>query len=74
MDNVRIYTSVLEADVPSSDFYVAYDALRLENKNESNPLYGMTGYTVIKNTNAKTIVKQANKTSYVEFRFAMDVG
>ena len=74
VDNVRIYTSVLKADVPSSDFYVAYDALRLENKNESNPLYGMTGYTVIKNTNAKTIVKQANKTSYVEFRFAMDVG
>jgi hypothetical protein len=74
VDNVRIYTSVLKADAPSSDFYVAYDALRLENKNESNPLYGMTGYTVIKNTNAKTIVKQANKTSYVEFRFAMDVG
>lgn len=74
VDNVRIYTSVLKNNVISPDFYVSYDALRLENKNESNPLYGMTGYTVIKNTNAKTIVKQANKTSYVEFRFAMDVG
>ena len=74
VDNVRIYTSVLKDDVVSPDFYVAYDALRLENKNESNPLYGMTGYTVIKNTNANTIVKQANKTSYVEFRFSMDVG
>jgi hypothetical protein len=74
VDNVRIYTSVLKNDVVSPDFYVAYDALRLENKNESNPLYGMTGYTVIKNTDAKTIVKAANKTSYVEFRFAMDVG
>ena len=74
VDNVRIYTSVLKNGVVSPDFYIAYDALRLENKNESNPLYGMTGYTVIKNTNAQTIVKQANKTSYVEFRFAMDVG
>jgi hypothetical protein len=74
VDNVRIYTSVLKNGVVSPDFYVAYDALRLENKNESNPLYGMTGYTVIKNTDAKTIVKAANKTSYVEFRFAMDVG
>jgi hypothetical protein len=74
VNNVRIYTSVLKDDVVSPDFYVAYDALRLENKNESNPLYGMTGYTVIKNTNANTIVKQANKTSYVEFRFSMDVG
>jgi hypothetical protein len=74
VNNVRIYTSVLKNDIISPDFYVSYDALRLENKNESNPLYGMTGYTVIKNTNAKTIVKQANKTSYVEFRFAMDVG
>jgi hypothetical protein len=74
VDNVRIYTSVLKDDAVSPDFYVAYDALRLENKNESNPLYGMTGYTVIKNTNANTIVKQANKTSYVEFRFSMDVG
>lgn len=74
VDNVRIYTSVLKGGVVSPDFYVAYDALRLENKNESNPLYGMTGYTVIKNTDAKTIVKAANKTSYVEFRFAMDVG
>lgn len=58
---------------PSDDYYVALDALRLDNKSQANPLYGLTGYSVIKNTGAKTIVKDANTTNYVEFRFGMDV-
>jgi hypothetical protein len=58
---------------PSDDYYVALDAFRLDNKSQANPLYGLTGYSVIKNTGAKTIVKDANTTNYVEFRFGMDV-
>ena len=58
---------------PSEDYYVALDAFRLDNKSQANPLYGLTGYSVIKNAGGKTIIKDANTTNYVEFRFGMDV-
>lgn len=70
---VKIYATVVNNSAPSSDFYVCLDAIRLENKNTSNPLYGLTGYSVIKNSEAKTIVKSANTTNYLEFRFGLDV-
>lgn len=70
---VKIYTTVLKNGTPSSDFYIGLDAIRFENISTVNPVYGMTGYTVIKNNNAETIVKAANTTNYIEFRFAMDV-
>ena len=70
---VKIYATVLNNSVPSSDFYVCLDAIRLENKNTANPLYGLTGYSVMKNSEAKTIVKSANTTNYLEFRFGLDV-
>jgi hypothetical protein len=58
---------------PSDNYYVALDALRLENTTSSNPVYGLSGYSVIKNTNSETIVKNANTTNHIEFRFGMDV-
>lgn len=70
---VKVYATVVNNSAPSSDFYVCLDAIRLENKNTSNPLYGLTGYSVIKNSEAKTIVKSANTTNYLEFRFGLDV-
>lgn len=73
VDVVQIFVSVIDNGEPSSDFYVCMDAIRFENTNTANSLYGMTGYSVIKNTNAAPIVKIANTTNYVEFRFAMDV-
>jgi len=63
----------IRIESPSDDYYVALDAFRLDNKSQANPLYGLTGYSVIKNTGARTIVKDANTTNYVEFRFGMDV-
>lgn len=57
----------------TSDFFVALDGMRIENAQSNNPLYGMIGYSVLKNKDAKTIIKKNNSTSYVEFRFALDV-
>ncbi len=57
----------------SPDFYIGLDAIRFENISTINPVYGMTGYTVLKNTNAETIIKAANTSNYIEFRFALDV-
>lgn len=73
VDVTVIYASVIKNGVPSPDFYVGLDAIRFENVGTTNALYGLTGYTVLKNINAETIIKAANTTNYIEFRFAMDV-
>jgi hypothetical protein len=59
--------------VPSEDYYIALDALRLENIATTNPLYGLTGYSVVKNTDAETIIKSPNTSNYIEFRFSVGV-
>lgn len=57
----------------SDQFYVGLDAVRLENVSTKNPLYGLTGYTVVKTNNGSPIIKEPNSANLVEFRFAMDV-
>ena len=71
---VKIYACVTEAGSPSDLFYVCLDGLRLENITSTNSLYGLTGYSVIKNVGSRPIIKSANTTNYIEFRFALDVG
>lgn len=70
---VKIYACAIVSDLPSEDYYIALDALRLENIATINPLYGLTGYSVIKNTDAVTIIKSPNTSNYVEFRFSIGV-
>jgi hypothetical protein len=70
---VKIYASVIVGGNPSSDYYVALDAMRLENVATKNPLYGMIGYTVVENTDASTIIKSPNTNNYIEFRFSIGV-
>ena len=70
---VKIYASVIKDDAPSNNFYVALDALRFENIATQNPLYGLTGYSVIQNSTASTIVKNPNTSNYIEFRFSVGV-
>jgi hypothetical protein len=62
-------TGYLEAS--TKDFWIALDALRLENISTNNPLYGLVGYSVV--TTDTTLLKNANSTNYIEFRFALDV-
>ena len=73
VDTVKFYVSVIKNGAVSDDYYVCLDALRLENITSSNPVYGLSGYSVIKNTNSETIIKNANTTNHIEFRFGMDV-
>jgi hypothetical protein len=70
---VKIYACAIVSDVPSANYYIALDALRLENIATTNPLYGLTGYSVVKNTDAETIVKSPNTSNYIEFRFSVGV-
>lgn len=71
---IKVYASVLDGTgAPTSDYYVSLDAIRLENLNTVNPLYGLTGYTKVKNTSGTTILKDINTSNVAEFRFALDV-
>lgn len=70
---VKIYACTLVSDVPSEDYYIALDALRLENIATTNPLYGLTGYSVVKTSDAETIIKSPNTSNYIEFRFSVGV-
>jgi len=75
INTARIYVSVTKDgnNTPTSDFYVCLDGFRLENINSTNSVYGLTGYSVMRTPNAKTIIKSANTTNYIEFRFGLDV-
>ena len=70
---VKIYASALVSNTASSDYYIALDAMRLENIATVNPLYGLVGYSVIQNTDAETIIKSPNTNNYIEFRFSVGV-
>jgi hypothetical protein len=70
---VKIYACVIDNGAPSGNYYVALDAMRLENVATINPLYGLTGYSVIKTDGAETIIKSPNTSNYVEFRFSIGV-
>ena len=73
MDTVKIYVAVFDGGSLSTNHYVSVDAIRMENVSSPNPLYGLTGYTVIENTSSETFVKENNTQALVEFRFSMDV-
>ena len=70
---VKIYACVIDAGLPSSDYYVSLDAIRLENIATVNPLYGLTGYSVVRTDDAESIIKSPNTNNYVEFRFSIGV-
>ena len=78
---IKVYVAVDDAIVGEGtpapeNFYIALDAIRFENTTSISPVYGLTGYTVIKNTvssASQPIIKLPNTTNMLEFRFAMDV-
>lgn len=75
INSVRIYVTVLEfgSAVPSPNFYISFDGLRFENTTAQNPLYGLTGYSLIKTENGFPIIKESNTSNLIEFRFGMDI-
>lgn len=66
----RIFVCVEKSNQPSSDFYIAFDALRIDNLTAVNPLYALSGYSIIQ-IDGKPIVKARNTNSYIEFRLAL---
>lgn len=72
-DTARVYAQVSKDGSSSSDYYIALDGMRLENLTTTNPLYGLTGYSVVKSDGALPIVKSSNTSNYIEFRIAIGV-
>jgi hypothetical protein len=70
---IKVYVSVSKDEETSSDYYVCLDGLRLENLSSNNPLYGLTGYSVIKNNDSLPIVKAPNTSNFIEFRLSVGV-
>ena len=75
VNSVRIYATVLETGetVPSDNFYIGLDGLRFENTTIKNPLYGLTGYSVIKTLDGRPVIKESNTSNSIEFRYGLDV-
>jgi hypothetical protein len=70
----KIYSCVVDAGNEVDTHYIAFDAIRFDNINTVNPLYGLVGYTVVKNADGEPITKSTNTNNYVEFRMALDIG
>jgi hypothetical protein len=60
-------------EVTNKDYYLALDAIRVDNVSTVNPLYGLTGYSIIQNADELPIVKSPNTNNYIEYRFILDV-
>jgi hypothetical protein len=75
VNTVKIYSTIFEQGlaIPSEAFFLSLDGLRIENTTIKSPLYGLVGYSVIKTDNGNPIVKEANTSNTIEFRFGMDV-
>jgi hypothetical protein len=70
----KIYSCVVDSGNEVNTHYIAFDAIRFDNVNTVNPLYGLVGYTVVKNADGDPITKSTNTNNYVEFRMALDIG
>lgn len=71
--SLSVVNPEVEIEASLSTFFIALDAVRLDNVATINPLYGLTGYSIIQNVDAETIIKSPNTNNYVEFRFILDV-
>jgi hypothetical protein len=60
-------------DVINKNFYISLDGIRLDNVTTANPLYGLTGYSLVQNIESSPIVKAPNSSNYIEYRFVLDV-
>lgn len=74
----RIFASVVHTESgeqkASNYHYVELEGIRIENDTTLNPVYGMVGYSLVRNSTGEPIYKYQNTNNYIEFRFNLDVG
>jgi len=60
----------------AEDYFVFLDGMRFENLSSNNPLYGMTGYSIVRNGSLAPpmpIVSDEGEPGYIEFRLNVEV-
>lgn len=71
--SIKIYACAVTSNALDDDYYIGLDAIRVENTETQNPLYGLTAYTVVKNIEEQPILKGSNTNNYVEYRMTVGV-
>lgn len=75
VSSVRVYVSVqTSALVPTADYAIVLDGLRLESSTTNNPLYALTAYTIVNNDTATKILKRANSKDLINFKLDLAIG
>jgi hypothetical protein len=70
---IKIYLSVIEEGAPSENYFGIFDGIRIDNVSTINPLYAMTGYTIVQTQDGLPISKSENVSGYLEYRFGIGV-
>jgi hypothetical protein len=75
VSSVRVYVSVQNSSlVPTADYAIVLDGLRLESSTTNNPLYALTAYTIVNNNTATKITKGANSKDLINFKLDLAIG
>jgi hypothetical protein len=69
----KVFACVNNGSTGAGDFYVALDAMRIENISSFSSVYGLTAYTEVKTSDALPIVKVDNSLGLIEFKYVVDV-
>lgn len=72
--SLKIYSSVEVSGTPTSQFAIALDGLRFDNVSTQNPLYALTGYTIVNNSDGTRLEKKANSADLINFRLDFAIG
>jgi hypothetical protein len=70
---IKAYVCVNNNSTGAGNFYVALDALKLENVSSFNNIYGLTAYTIMKTSDSLPIIKSDNTSNFIEFSYLVDV-
>lgn len=73
VSTVIVYACVNNNSTGAGNFYVALDAIKLENVSSFNNVYGLTAYTIIKTSDSLPIIKSDNTSNLIEFSYLVDV-
>lgn len=70
---VKIYASCSNSGVGTSNYFILFDGVRIENVSAENPLYSLVGYNIISTDDGQPILKAENTNNYIEYRFGIGV-
>lgn len=71
--SLKIYACAVTSNALTDNYYIGLDAIRIDNTQTQNPLYGLTAYTVVKNADEQPILKASNTNNYIEYRMSVGV-